>query len=125
MPVEEPTAVLDSTNKVGVNFGGGVEWNFLPLLALRFDRKLRRPCEQKGRGTHKTTVQATHKETRYFLRAFLIFNTAASRSVSIVCFHSLITRHPIHRSLAKFLLSLSRFFPIFFCQKGERVALHC
>ena len=33
----DQTAVLDSTNKVGVNFGGGVEWNFLPLLGLRFD----------------------------------------------------------------------------------------
>ena len=32
-----PATVLESTNKVGVNFGGGVEWNLLALLALRFD----------------------------------------------------------------------------------------
>ncbi len=29
--------VLGASNKLGVNFGGGVEWGFLPALGLRLD----------------------------------------------------------------------------------------
>lgn len=33
----QPNAVLGASNLVGVNFGGGVEWGFLPAFGLRFD----------------------------------------------------------------------------------------
>ncbi len=30
-------AVLEASNKAGINYGGGVEWSLLPALALRLD----------------------------------------------------------------------------------------
>lgn len=33
----DQAVVLESSNKLGVNLGGGVEWDFFPTLALRLD----------------------------------------------------------------------------------------
>jgi len=33
----DQTVTLGASNKIGLNYGGGVEWSFIPMLALRLD----------------------------------------------------------------------------------------